>query len=244
MKAVTFIILWCSVSTLVAQTTINKTVPVHGGQKIRMRFDYPNLVKVSTWEKNEISIQGTVSINGGESDDAFKLETSTEGNTVSIRNEIKNMENLPHRITVTMDGRKTVFRNKSEWHKYQDENGKTHTTISEGLDMEINLEIKVPRNTETYVESVYGMVEIVDFTGPLTVEATYGGIDASLTEPVTGELVAETNYGRIYTNVDIKVTTDNVRDEDFHTYVSVKGGNGPRNSFESKYGNVYLRKRK
>jgi hypothetical protein len=76
------------------QTAINKVIPVKPGQKIEMHFDYPELVKVSTWDKNEISVQGMVSINGGENDDAFELLTSTTGNSVSIRNEIKNMRIL------------------------------------------------------------------------------------------------------------------------------------------------------
>ena len=243
MKTLTLIIVWLMAGVASAQTKIDKTVPVQAGQKIRMRFDYPKLVKVSTWEKNEISIQGVVSINDGENDDAFILESRTEGNTISVRNEIKNMEGLPHRITVNRDGQKMVFRTKADWRKYQDEHGKGHTMMSEGVDMDIELEIRVPRNTETVVESVYGMVEVKDFTGPLTVEATYGGVDASLTEPTTGELIAETNYGHIYTNLNVKFGAAEVRDENFHTLVSLKPGNGPRYSFESKYGNVYLRKR-
>ena len=107
-----------------AQTPINKTVAVQPGQKIEMHFDYPELIRVSTWDKNEISIQGTVSINGGESDDAFELLTSTSGNVISIRNEIKNMKDLPQRITIVDGSQKIVFKNKAEFKKYQDEQGK------------------------------------------------------------------------------------------------------------------------
>lgn len=226
---------------LAAQTHISKTLPFQSGQKVKIRFDYPELIKVSTWDKNEVSIQGSVSINGGENDDAFKLETSTAGGTLSVSNEITNMSSLPHRITIVRSGQKITFRNKTEWRKYQNENGGGHEMMNEGVDMDIQLEIKVPHNVDTYVESVYGMVEIKDFTGPLRVQATYGGVDASITERNTGELVAETNYGHIYSNLDTKLS-GNVQDEDFHTYVSLKPGNGPRYSFESQYGNVYLRK--
>ena len=34
------------------QTEINKTIPVKTGQTVNMRFDYPELVKVSTWDRN------------------------------------------------------------------------------------------------------------------------------------------------------------------------------------------------
>jgi hypothetical protein len=225
-----------------AQTIVSKTVPVQKGQKIKMRFDYPELVKVSTWDKNEISFVGRVSINDGENDDAFRLDVNTSGTEVSLRNEIKDMDKLPHRITIVRDGEKITFRNEAEWRKYREEHGGRNSMMNNGIDMDIQLEIKVPKNTETFVESVYGVVEVKDFTGPITVEATYGGIDASLAESTLGELIAETNYGHIYSNLNVKFNNTNMRDEDFHTLVSVKPGTGPRYSFESKYGNVYLRK--
>lgn len=225
-----------------AQTAINKSLAVLPSQKINMHFDYPDLVRVSTWDKNEISIQGLVSINGGESDDAFVLETSTSGNIISIESRINGLKSLPQRITVTQGGRKIVFRTKGDYKKYCDENGKDFNTMSTGVDMDITLEIKVPQNIETHIESVYGMVEVKLFNGPLVVDATYGGVDAALQEKSTGELTAETSFGQVYTNLDVKFKADNIHEEDFHTYVSAKPGNGPRYSFESKYGNVYLRK--
>ena len=225
------------------QTPVNKVLPVKAGQKISMRFDYPELVRISTWDKNEVSIQGTVSINGGENDDAFELITSTEGNIISVKNQIKNMKNLPHRITVYDGAQKIVFRNKEEMKKYQKENGITnYNTVSYGLEMDIVLDIKVPRNIETDVESVYGMVEVKDFSGPLRVDATYGGVDAALAERAIGEIIAETNHGEIYSNLDTKFTGEASRQGDFHTYVSAKPGSGPTYTFDSKYGNVYLRK--
>src|SRR5260221_9747731 len=165
---------------LSAQMTVNKSVRVQPGQKIEMHFDYPELIRVTTWEKNEISVQGSVSINGGESDDAFELITSIAGNTVSVRNEIHNLKTLPQRITITRNGQKIVFKSKADYKKYADQNGKDYNMMSCGVDMDIFLEIKVPRSVETRVKSVYGMVEVREFTGPLTVKATYGAVEASL----------------------------------------------------------------
>ncbi|MDZ7649610.1 MAG: hypothetical protein U5K54_21975 [Cytophagales bacterium] len=50
---------------LAAQSPVNKTYAVTAGENISLRFDYPELIKISTWDKNEISITGTVSINSG-----------------------------------------------------------------------------------------------------------------------------------------------------------------------------------
>lgn len=224
-----------------AQTQINKSIPVQSGQTIVMHFDYPELVRVSTWDKNEVEVKGTVLINNGENDDAFILETSTTGSTVNIRSQIKDLKNLPQRITVVRGGEKMIFRDKAALREYEQKHGKGHDVISYGSDIDVQLEIRVPRNIATRIESVYGMVEILSFNGPLTVAATYGGVDAALSEKAVGEITAETNYGEIYTNLDTKFGGDKT-DKAFHTYVSAKPGTGPKYSFESKYGNVYIRK--
>jgi hypothetical protein len=65
-------------------------------------------------------------------------------------------------------------------------------------------------------------------------------VDVSVQEKTTGELTAETSYGQIYSNLDLKFTGSEFKD--FHTVVSIKPGTGPKYNFESKYGNVYLRK--
>lgn len=240
MRSIVVILISLFTGVLAAQTPVNKNYPVSAGQKIYLRFDFPELVKISTWDKNEIAIGGSVSINGGENDDAFELLHSTSGNSISIENKIRNLKELPHRITVVRDGEKITFKSKADYLKYCEEHGRNFNQRSEGVDMDILLEIKVPRNSEVKLESVYGVVEVKNYNGPLTVEATYGGVDVTVQEKTTGELIAETNYGQIYSNLDLKFSGSEF--EDFHTYVTAKPGSGPKYSFESKYGNVYLRK--
>lgn len=240
MRTAIVILISLFTGALAAQTPVNKNYPVAAGQKIFLRFDYPELVKISTWEKNEIFISGSVSINGGENDDAFELTQTTSGNSISIENKIRNLKELPHRITIVRDGEKITFKSKADYQKYCEINGRNFNQRSEGVDMDILLEVKVPKGSEVKLESVYGMVEVKNYTGPLTVEATYGGVDVTVPEKITGELTAETNYGQIYSNLDLKFSGSEF--ENFHTQVSAKLGSGPKYSFESKYGNVYLRK--
>jgi hypothetical protein len=224
-----------------AQTQLNKTIPLQKGQSVRMHFDYPELIRVSTWDGADIVMQGTVSINGGENDDAFVIENSVNGNVVNIDARIKDIKRLPQRVTIVRDGQKIMLHDKEELRKYQAEHGQGYNQMSFGPDIDIVLEIKVPKGAETRVEAVYGMVEVKSFSGPLTVDATYGGVDAALTERAVGEITAETNFGEIYTNLDVKFGGSD-REKDFHTYVSAKPGSGPKYNLESKYGNVYIRK--
>ncbi|HRG08664.1 MAG TPA: hypothetical protein PLJ08_08800 [Cyclobacteriaceae bacterium] len=236
----TLIALMLFTGVAMAQTPVNKSYAVTAGQKVSFRFDYPELVKISTWDKNEISITGTISINGGEHDDAFELEQSASNNTVYIENRIKNLKSLPKRITVVRGTERLTFKSEADYKKYCEETGSNFNIKSWGVDMDIVLEIKVPRGMETKLECVYGLAEVKNFFGPLTVKATYGGVDVTVQEKTTGELLAETGYGQIYSNLDFKFTGSEFKD--FHTQVVAKPGTGPRYSFESKYGNVYLRK--
>jgi hypothetical protein len=240
MRTIIALIMILFTGVVYAQTPVNKTYPVKQGQQIALRFDFPELVKISTWDKNEISITGSVSINGGENDDAFELLESNSANIISIENKIRNLKELPHRITIVNKGEKITFKTKADFQKYCEDNGKNFNTRSEEVDMDILLEVKVPKSAEVTLESVYGMVEVKNYNGPLTVEATYGGVDVAIQEKATGELKAETDFGQIYSNLDFKFSGSEFKD--FHTEVYAKPGNGPRYSFESKYGNVYLRK--
>lgn len=240
MRMLSLFILSLVTGTLAAQTPVTKSFATTSGQKILFRFDYPELIKVSTWEKNEISITGKVNINSGENDDAFELTSSSSATAMTVEGRVKNIKQLPHRFTVNNGDEKITFKTLEDFEKYKQEHGRTYKYTSNGVDIDITLEIKVPRNMETRIEATYGLVEVKDFTGPLTVDATYGGIDVTVQIKTTGELIAETGYGEIFSNLELKFTGSEF--EDFHTRISAKPGTGPRYSFESKYGNVYLRK--
>lgn len=224
-----------------AQTKVNETVPLKAGQRVELSFDYPELIKITTWDKNEISIEGTVSINSGEHDDAFVVNISNNGPIVKIKNEIRNMKNLPHRVTAFDGAEKIVFASKEEFKNYERQQGKKFGRVSYGLDMDIILEIRIPANTVTGMTSTYGMVEVSNFNGPLTVEATYGGVDVAVNEQAVGKITAETFYGEIFSNLDAKSNGTLSRD-DFQTLVSATPGRGPAYVLDSKFGNVYLRK--
>jgi hypothetical protein len=224
----------------VAQTLVKNNYPVQANQKINFNFDYPKLITLSTWDKNEVSITGSVSINNGENDNAFTISTSNSGGTLTIKGEINDMKNLPQRITIFRGDKKVTFHDKAQYKKYVEENGKKNEMISTGVDIEIELEIKVPKNVFTVFNSVYGMVEVKDFQGALEVVSTYGGVDAAMGTLFKGKLIAETNYGQIYSNLDVKFAGE--ENGDFHLQLTSELGPGPKQSFESKYGNVYLRK--
>lgn len=225
-----------------AQSVVNKTYPVRSGETLNLSFDYPRIVRISTWDRNEVSVTAHVDINGGENDTAFILESNNENGTLSISNRIRDMKNLPKRYTVIMDGKKSTFRSHEDYRAFLDKGGWSgHTMTSEGVDMEITVEVKVPANVSTHVNAKYGIVEMVNFNAPADINATYGGIDATVSTANTGKLQATTSYGQIYSNLDLTNITERTN-RDFYTSFTAETGRGPAYTLKSTYGKIYLRK--
>jgi len=240
MKRLIIFVMTSFVGIITAQTTINKSFSTTKNQNISLKFDYPQLIKISTWDKDEVQISGTVNINDNENNDAFQIKESKNGNSLVIEGNISEIDKLPHQIMVHKGNEKLTFKTKEDYQQYSKANGVTFNTISNGVDINIELEIKIPKSLKTQIEAKYGLVEVKNFVGEISVDATYGGIDATIAEKNTGKLSAETYYGQIYSNLDAKFAGKD--SDDFHTLVNATFGNGPQYSLESKYGNIYLRK--
>src|SRR3954467_7882683 len=98
-------------SVAAAQTPVEKTIMVQPGQKLTLDFDQPE-IKLSTWDKKEIAIKGTASINRGENDNAFDLQVSTVGQEIRITSVIKDKENVPQRIMIKKGDTEYFFKAK------------------------------------------------------------------------------------------------------------------------------------
>lgn len=249
MKPVFIILLFLTTSAL-AQTKVDKSIPVKSGQRVVFQLDYPE-VKLQTWDKPEVSITGTVSINQGEHDAAFGFDINTTTSEITIVSSLKDKENIPHRITIKKGDREYYFKtsnfNDPEIQKFLADNGGDYSYRSSGIQHDIKLIINVPRNTPVQVTSKYGIVEVLNFDAPLTIESKYGGADITFAVPPKGKVTARCRYGEILTNLGVKfdqTMPTGKRGGNQWTEISATLGSGPEVFVESKYGNIYLRKSK
>ena len=232
-----------------AQTKIEKSIAVPAGNKIVMDFEFPELIQVHTWDKKEVLIRGQVSINHGESDDAFQITSSAKDGKVSIESTIKDRDKIPKRITIRHGGEDVYFKTDDMNHpdvvRFIAENGGQYQYMSHGINIHITLEIFVPQGVSTHIESKFGMVEIAEFNGPLTVSAKHGGVDAQISKTSTGQLTAKTKHGEIFTNLDSKFEVTPMK-ENFHDALEVKASVGGTYAYnlEAIHGRIYLRKPK
>lgn len=221
-----------------SQTKINKAYPVKKGDAVVLSFDYPKVIHISSWDKNEIGIEAIVKINGGENDSAFTLHESTADGTITIQNKL-DMDKIPEAYYVKENGIKTRLNSKADLDAYIKEKSGTKISSYQTKDIEITINIKLPANINTEVRSVYGIVEIKDFKGPIKVDARYGGIDASISQSAIGKIKLTNRYGKIYTDMVLKPTE--LKEENFFTSLTAAPGVGPSYDLSSSYGNIYLR---
>ncbi len=178
------------------------------------------------------------SINDGENDSAFVLDEQLTNDVIVISDHIKNFDKLPRRYTIVRNGKKTIYKSRAEYQAASKEGAMEKSY--EGVDMEIVVEIKVPEHSITDIKATYGIVDLTAFNAPVTIDATYGGIDASINPEHTGKLQVTTSYGEILTNLDLHLTEHT--DRDFFHSITAEPGKGPSYQLTSDYGKIYLRK--
>ncbi len=107
---ITLIIISLFAKAIIAQNNFTKSIPVRQNQKVYMEFQYPELIKVSTWDNNEILLTGQVSINLGKNNDAFEIKVQESDQHLNIESLIRNKDQLPRNIVINKDSWQTQWR--------------------------------------------------------------------------------------------------------------------------------------
>lgn len=225
-----------------------KTFSASGVETVRIDFDYPELIEVRFWNRDEVSVIGSVNINMGKNNDRFTIEKNAEGKTLQLTSRIAGLDDLPRSITIKKGDEKVYFNtddfNDPKVKAFIAENG-DYQYYQKGVMKEIRLTLTVPSRLKLELHAKYGIVEIKDpARADILVNAKYGAVDVSLPSSTNRTMKMRTKYGEIYSDLDLKVNGSN---EEWGinkwTTVNAKLNNGgPVLDLESKYGNVFVRK--
>lgn len=265
MKNVITLLFFLSTTLLPAQRTINQTIPVANARQLSLDFEFADVV-FSTWDRPEVQVSGSALINNGENDDAFQLTSHKEGNTLTIQSRIEGREDLPKFTTVEKDGQTHYFKGEISEKQIEKELGEGPVKwISHGVAVEVKLEIKVPAGVRLDVLSKYGNLTLQSCSNPLSVENTYGHIEASFDQELSSDvnlhstysfvdvslparaaadIELSANYGTIYSDLDLVVDQSQSKEENFSRLIVAKlNGGGKKLFLQADYNNIYFRKR-
>lgn len=232
-----------------AQNNFEKNIPYTPGQRISMDFTYPDLIKVNVWDKNEILITGQITINGGLDNGAFGIEVNNTASEISLTSILKDKDKIPQRITVNIKGETFIFQ-ASGWDdpkvkEFLADKGKEGVQwMSNGMDIDIALIVTVPRNSELSIFSKFGMIELEDMPSVLEASSKHNGVDISVSPTQKLDFEINTSFGEVYTNLNLSIDKQNgLTPYKAQTLMAHLNGGGKKVYLESKFGNVYLRKK-
>ena len=232
----------------ISQEALSKEFSVRSGAPIHLEFDEANLITVSGWSENKVSIQAKININDNQQNKAYRLKLEQEAKYDKIIGQIDQKDDLPEMIRIKKGDEIFLFQT-DQWNdpiitKFIKEHGEEGIEWrSKGVIWEIFIDVKIPMDATCSIDSKHGLIELSGITGKLTASSTHGGIDLSIGENMDGTLQAKTRWGNIYSNLDLEIDEDQSSDREWnHVIAKIKGGRAKSSyQLESRHANIYLR---
>jgi hypothetical protein len=240
-----FFFIW---ATVFAQTSLQETVDVSRNQKVNITVNDANLINISGWDENYISIKASVQINNGKNDDSYKIEIQNKEGAVYIEGFIRNKDQLPRIIQIKKGDQIYSFNtddiNSPDIQKFYEEQGKDGIQwTSHGVMWDIQYEISIPQHVHLNVHSKFGLIDIENFNGSLQANSKHGGVDLAVNASRKMDFNIKSDWGEIFTDLDLNFDKTKIRKwTEFSC--DINGGGGTLASLESKHGNIYLRESK
>ena len=216
-------------TTVYSQKIVERTFSVSADDDIALEFKFANEIKVSTWNKNEVYVKASVTINDNDHNDNFELNFNQRATGLEIESEIINMDDLRQSKPIVKQ-----YRNGDR------------TIINDcTVEMELYFEVKVPKQSGLEIETISGDIEINGVLGRMDIHTISGYIDLSLPDNHNADLELNTISGGMYSDFDF---TSN-KETGYHRYrrneVSRRlNSGGTRIFLKTISGDIFLRKSK
>ncbi len=233
MKKIYLIISLILFSTLAyTQTMLEKTAKITNQKTVMLDFDFADEITIKGWDKDEVLVKVSVSINDNEDNDAFKLDLNETSSRISFISEIENMKKISkNKITVkkSKDGKRiTTYSNN--WH----------------IDMDIYFEVFLPKNININLSTISGDITLTDVTGEMNLETISGFIDLKIKENARASFKTSTISGGVYTDHNIELKRKS-KDRKYHLIAGRSpdfnlNGGGKEIELETISGDIYIRK--
>ncbi len=212
-----------------AQRQVEKAVSISDNQEVFLHFKFAENIKIEQWNKNEVLTKASVTIDDGEGNDQFSIQTEKDGDVVKIRSDFGN-----------------YFKERKDRHR----DNCSMTT-------EIEYTVYVPENVHLRVKSISGDLEASSFKGTLKTELISGDVTIKKyngelwLKTISGDLDvsidraainAKTLSGNIYSNLDIEMDENR---KNHSSYNRIRGtvNNGKQMvRMETISGDIYMRK--
>ena len=212
------------------EAVTEKTFP-YTGQELDLDMDFGDEVIIKAWDKNEVYIKVTYEIDGGELNDALKLDFDDYRDRVSVDLD------MDKRKMRNSNSRSRNCGNDRNWH------GSYYSNDNFGVCAKISVEVFLPKEADLWINTIVADVQIEDMIGNIEVETVIGHIDVAWSADLGADVTMKTVTGAVYTNFEF----DRKRERGLklissHDIKAVYKSGGKEVSLENVTGDIYLRK--
>lgn len=196
-------------------------------QRIDLRADFANQIAVSNWDKKEVMVKITYEINGGELNEAVKID----------------LREQDHRIKLRLEVDEKIMRNKDVSDCDKKDAMSWGSRNGPRICVDIFVEVFMPKGTDLVLESVISDVLINGEFKELDIKTVTGDIDLTWVESHGADMELKTVNGSIYTDFDFKNTKDKgLPIISSHHLETVYKGGGRFMKLETVTSDIFLRK--
>ncbi len=209
------------------------------GDELYLDFKYADEVEIKTWDKDEVSLMAEVSIDNGDKDSLYRINTFSDGDRLKMFSDPDQLEKLSRTIYSTDD-----------------------CCQQHGLRMDINLKIILPKYLDITFESISGSINLPEIDGylnintisgditmtpnerPFFAKTISGDVELLITDTYNVDIEAKTISGEIYSNLEELIIFDGagLRQVVGQTLRAKLAKGGKEWELETISGNVFLRK--
>ncbi len=175
---------------LSAQAEVHEKTYPYTNQELDIDIELGTDLVIKSWDKQEIFVKVTYEINGGEDNEALRIDIDDYTDRLSVDLD------LDKRKLSDSDDCCCRDRQRTRW-----ENGR-------GTCIDVKVEMMVPSSASVRVETITSNVTISGIISDIDVETVTGKIDLSWQESAGAEIALKTTTGDLYTNMKFDTKRD------------------------------------
>lgn len=208
-----------------AQRLVEEKSTITNSELVKLELDFADDIVFKTWNKNEVYVKASVSINDNSDNDAYSLKVTKSSTGIGFQEKIKDLDKLKKSYKIDND---------------DDGSHITHCSV----DLDIQYEVYVPAKTNIKLKTISGNIEAKGLEGELDLNTISGDIDFTIPQTTKADLDFSTISGEMYTDFDFSKSKSDVYK---HHFVKMDfnyelNGGGRNIELTTISGNIYFRK--
>ncbi|MEM9830684.1 MAG: hypothetical protein AAF944_08595 [Bacteroidota bacterium] len=207
-----------------AQRLEEQTIPWQPGQEIALELKYAQDIQIKTWDKSEVSLQVSISINNDELNDSWSILSKSTDSQIKVVSDI----------------------DFSDGNYCGDCKGRNYSTNNRSVCSQITYNIFVPRSAVLQVETISGDMTVQGVAASLYAKSISGFVDVDWPSQQGATVTMKSVTGEVYTNLDLVIDESEAEKNrrspiGWEIEATVAGG-GDSIELESISNDVYFRK--